>query len=54
MAPKSEVGIHCISIDSSATAALLSPAQSITAMSRNSRLQPVTNTKGRDLPVWLL
>lgn len=23
-------------------------------MSSNSRLQPVTNTKGRDLPVWLL
>lgn len=53
MAPKSEVGIHCISADST-TAALLSPAQSITTMSRNSRLQPVTNTKGRDLPVWLL
>lgn len=53
MAPKSEVGIHCISIDG-ATAPLLSPARSITTVSRNSRLQPVTNTKGRDLPVWLL
>lgn len=50
---KSKVGIPCISTDG-ATAPLLSPAQPSTIMSRSSRLQPVTNAKGRDLPMWLL
>lgn len=45
--------LYCIAING-ITAHLFSPVQSIKIMSSNSGLQPVTNTKGRDLPVWLL